>query len=210
MSDLNARKEDFGILLGIDHVDSALDTAMQTVWVPYWKNLPAALRTPRRLIENKDLVYTMLEAVGSRLVSERIDLEDQVKGLRSDIASQRNVFLRDLATTAEFSASCQAFNVSYSPDDTDPDEPFSGDDDTLFDAEDLPDPMWKVCITFVGPRATKRVTNILTHQEFIMFFAGVSDVVTKDPDPDYTTELDDALNQFGMSEDDSLFSQRAD
>jgi len=205
MSDLDTRKEDFGLLLGINDMDAALKNAVSTIWVPYWKNLPKELMTPRHLVANTDIIYTMLESVGSHLVSERIDLEDQVHGLRSDITMQRNAFLRDLAVTAEFSASCHAFNVSYSPEDTDPDQPFS-DEELTFDPEDLPDPMWKVCITFVGPRGSKKITNILTHQEFITHFSAISEVVTVDPDPSCATELDAALDQFGMpSDEDSLF-----
>lgn len=205
MADLDTRKEDFGLLLGISDMDAALKKAVSEVWAPYWKNLPSHLRTPRHLVTNTDLIYTMLESVGSSLVSERVDLEDQVRGLRSDIAMQRNAFLHDLAVTSEFAASCQAFNVSYSPDDTDPDQPFN-DEDLTFDPEDLPDPMWKVCTTFVGPHGSKKVTNILTHQEFVTYFASISEVVTADPDPAYANDLDTALDQFGMpSEDDSLF-----
>lgn len=203
MEDLLKHKDDFGLMLGITDIDSALDSVISTIWVPYWKNLPAALRTPRRLLEDKGLVYSMLEGLGTRIMSERADLEDQLKAHRADAVMQRESFLRSLATMAEFSASCAAFNVSYEADDLDLDEPFLVDS-SADASDDMPDPLWKVCITLVGARGTKRLTNILTHQEFVMHFSSVATVVDVDPDPDFVSELEDAFNAFAPKSMDDM------
>lgn len=210
MRDLLQHKDDFGLLLGIGNMDVALDHAMNSVWIPYWKNLPRALQTPRRLISDKAIVYSLIEAIGTRIVSERVDLEDQLKAQQQDASVQRHAFLRTLATTAEYAAACEAFDVSYSADETDPDEPFT-DMDEPFDASDLADPLWKVCITFTNAKGSKKITNILTHQEFVLHFSSVATVVSADPDPNYVSELEDAFNSFNASsvdDEDDLFSSR--
>lgn len=201
MNDLTSRREDLGLLVGAYDIHVALDRAVLNVWIPFWRNLPKALCTPRTLIYNKEILYSMLESVGSSLVSEKINLEEQVKAYREDAAIQRHAFLRNLSTAAEFSALCEAYDVTYSAEDTDMDEPFIADND-MFEGEDQADPLWKVCITFTGARGKKRLTNILTHQEFTQHFAHLATRVSVDPDPDFTTELEDILHDAATNIDD--------
>lgn len=201
MNDLTSRREDLGLLIGAYDIHVALDRAISNVWVPFWRNLPKELCTPRTLIHNKEILYSMLETVGSSIVSEKINLEEQVKAYKEDQAIQRHAFLRNLSTAAEFAALCEAYDVTYSAEETDMDEPFASSED-MFEGEEQTDPLWKVCVTFTGARGTKRLTNILTHQEFTQHFAHLAVRVSEDPDPDFTTELEDMLRDAASNPDD--------
>jgi hypothetical protein len=214
MSNLTTHKEDFGILLGIPNIDASLNAAIQSVWLPYWRSLPRSLQTPRQLANDKEIVYSMLESLGTRLISERVDLEEQLKAQRADALTQRHAFLRTLATTAEFAASCEAFDVSFPAeehDDESMDTPFDLDADAEFLADSSIDPLWKVTVTFTNARGSRRLTNILTHQEFVTHFANIATRVSADPDPDYISELEDVFNSFNaqsLDDQDGLFSDR--
>lgn len=214
MSNLTTHKEDFGILLGIPDIDASLDAAIQSIWTPYWRSLPRTLQTPRQLAHDKEIIYSMLEALGTKLISERVDLEEQLKAQRNDAITQRHAFLRTLSTTAEFAAACEAFDVSYSAEEHDEDSldtPFDLSEDVGFQDDSVIDPLWKVTVTFTNAKGSRKLTNILTHQEFITHFARIATQVSADPDPDYISELEDVFNSFNAQSPDDcdgLFSDR--
>ena len=189
MYELKDRQEDLGLLIGSQDVASALDRAIATIWVPFWKTLPKHLCTPRNLISNKEIVFSLIESVGSSIVSEKIALEREIEHYRNDSKYQRQTLLRTVADTAQFASECSAFNISYSADEmldeSTLDTPF---DDVDAEPGEDSDPMWKICVVFVNAYGQKKLTHIVTHEEYVEYFAPFATVVRHDPDPEVLTE----------------------
>lgn len=208
MYEMTDRQEDLGLLLGLHDVPKSLERALRTVWIPFWSTLPKSLRTPRTLIFNAELLFSLLECLGTTLVSDKIALEREVENFRADSQNQRSVLMRTLSDTAQFAASCQAYNISYSAedaltsDDLDipfaPDEPADHESGMDFDN----DPMWKVSIVLANSKSRKRLTHIITHEEFVTYFASVAEVVNFDPDPEVLAREFEGI----LGPSDSIFS----
>lgn len=208
MYEMPDRQEDLGLLLGIGDLPKALEHALRTVWVPFWSTLPRSLCTPRTLIFNAELLYSLLECLGTTLVSDKLALEREVENFRADSQNQRAVLMRTLSDTAQFAASCQAYNISYSAEDAltsaGLDTPFEAEDSVNSGAEmDFDgDPMWKICIVLANAKSRKKLTHIITHEEFVTYFSSVAEVVSFDPDPEVLAKEFEGL----LGPSDSLFS----
>lgn len=101
----NSRTEDLGILLGIHDLTKCLEKTMRELWIPFWQTLPRDQCTPRTLLENRELLFSLLEHLGSNLVSEKIALSREVSMLKEAIRQNREESLTEFATLARVATS---------------------------------------------------------------------------------------------------------
>jgi len=210
-----ATKEDFELLLGLNNVDDALDRVMRDIWVPFWRNLPKELKTPRTLIYNKELVYSMLEALGSNLVSEKATLDYELKCAEDQHKRQNENWLEWFASLATLADSCVAyddnpFNSQRFNDDLD--SPFLGEeeetdptqitiklpqqsDDDMTGPYSAHYPQWKVCLTFVRGENQTVISRELTHEELIRHFGNKVKIVKEDPESYGELDFGDSLTE---------------
>ena len=210
-----ATKEDFELLLGLNNVDDALDRVMREIWVPFWQNLPKELRTPRTLLYNKELVYSMLEALGSQLVSEKATLDYELKCAEDQHKMQNNDWLEWFASLASLADSCVAydenpFNNQHFNDCLD--SPFFGEeentdptkiviklpqqsDDDMTGPYSSHYPQWKVCLTFIRGENQTVISRELTHPELIRYFGNKVKIVKEDPESYGKVDFGDSLTE---------------
>ena len=53
---------------------------MRELWIPFWQTLPKDQRTPRTLLENRELLFSLLEHLGSNLDENGPGRSDEVIG----------------------------------------------------------------------------------------------------------------------------------
>jgi len=187
--DIN-RIEDLELLLGITSLRNTLDKVIESIWIPFWRHLPKHIRTPRTLLNNKEIIFSMLESVGSRLVSEHVLLFQENKELKTQSNNSREELLATYSALVPYAQSCQvhdftnpAFDSQYD-DFNDLENIFSDEDivgintDSEQRKEDLT-PYWSLRITFIKNGKTFILEKILSHQEYVMHFADKSEVVYK-------------------------------
>jgi hypothetical protein len=196
------RIEDLELLLGITSLRTTLDKVIESIWVPFWRHLPRQLRTPRTLLNNKQIVFSLLEALGCRLVSEHVLLFQQYKELKSESNTIREEMLAHWAALVPFAQRCQVYNFT-NPSNGIIDEVEFDDLQNIFSDDDIAGcsepsvnernsgPYWSLRITFSRDTRAHHLEKILSHQEYIMHFADKAEVVyTPFPPTNTFDELD--------------------
>jgi hypothetical protein len=183
------RAEDFCIIAGIslqDFLASGIESALR-VFDTFIESLPPKYSEPvvfkRMLLKNPELVYSMIEAAGSTIVSRNVELADEVKSASNMLDHHRELHLRDLSDISlEMNLRTERFSLYEAGDPDDADDDF---------------PTWQVTV-FCG---SKKITHRVSHYEMSVFFNHAV-TVSENPDPDYegldgeTSPLDDIDNRF--------------
>lgn len=190
------RAEDFCIIAGIDLQDflttgieaaiKVFDTFVETLPPKY--NDKAVFK--KMLLKNPELVYSMIEASGSSVVSRNVELVDEVKSASNMLDHQRELHLRDLSDLS-INLKTERFSVYDSNND---------DESTDVDEDDFPS--WQITIHCPSGTTTKKITHRVSHYEMSVFFNHATTAI-ENPDPDYdgadgdVSPLDDVDQRFG-------------
>lgn len=163
--------ESFGLYTGIEDPRKALDSAMR-YWNAFWGPLGSQDITKKTLIDNRDLVFTMVAATSESLIRDRIRASEECSRLHTVLNLQRRLMLELYqhlvslypAEVVSFSAMCDQLLDDLRPlDDVDG---FAGDRAM---------PRWVLLITL--PTGARPLL-VISHSEYVTRFNNVK--VNKD------------------------------
>lgn len=188
---LKSRAEDFSIIAGLD-LDQFTDVGIVEairVFDTFVKGLPQRFLEPQKfakmMVSNVEFLYSLVEAVGSSLVSENVSLKDQLKDAHAMMDKAR---IETLCNLRDLSKSATTLKYLM---DGDEEHSFSESDD-----EDLP--YWKITIVLPDD---KKITHILDHIEASQYF-NHAQRVEEDPHPEY-----DGIDSFDQVPADDFDTQ---
>lgn len=183
-ADITARIEDFCLVAGIDknHFDRAGMPEAVASFDAFLRGLPKKYHDPKfffkMLINNFDFVFSLIESVGTAIVSENIELQDRLDEANDLIDGSHE---RNLKTMAAFAKVHPTYRWSY-----------DGNSETISEDDEDDLPTWKVTIDL----GHEKVTTTCDHFEMSTYFAKAQ-VVTEDPHPEY-----DGIDAFDVPRDD--------
>lgn len=144
---MHDRKEDLEILTGVESIEETLDSAMH-VWNAFWGPLRSKNVTKETLLNNRDLVFALVEATVPKLISKTISLEESNLALASKLDVEHANTLEALSLLSKQNPSLCVEQESTG----------SGL------------PTWKLTI-FEGP--DNLLEYEITHSEYVKYFAHV-------------------------------------
>lgn len=154
--------ENFGLYAGIDNVESALQNAMR-YWNSFWGPLGAQHITKKTLIDNRDLVFTLVAATSESLIRERIQATEEGAHLRMMLGLQRNMLLSTFQHLVSiYNAELVRFDLR---DDLAEDVRPLDDIDGFTKAKNLP--KW---VLMVDLPSGSRPMLVISHQEYVNKF----------------------------------------
>jgi hypothetical protein len=192
------RAESFCILTGLDPEKFLVSGVYEALKVfdEFVKHLPRNLLDPIKfgkvMQNNPELLYSLLEASGTSIVSELNELRDQVKDAHAMMENQRIDRLELLRDVAPY---FKTVKYCLGTDEDHEEVSVLSEDET----EDLP--FWKITIAL---KNGTKITNILDHIEASQYFPGAT-IVEEDPDPNY-----DGPDSFDRPTDDIDFASDDD
>lgn len=160
------RKLDFELLTGCSSIDTALVPALQ-VWNAFWGPLGSKHIRKETLIDNKDLLFALVEAVVPSLISNKIQLEDEYHDLLEDMNTMREEQLTAFQVLTETHKS-QCYEVDFEDQD-DEEEPHNVDDRDIV-RKSPPLPKWNLVVQMTE---TKHLAILITHDEYYKYFPEV-------------------------------------
>lgn len=94
---MQSRLNDVELLTGVENIDETLDSAVH-VWNAFWGPLSPRYLTKETLINNKDLVFALVEATVPKLISKLIASEEKMLNFESKLSQQHDNMLELLST----------------------------------------------------------------------------------------------------------------
>jgi hypothetical protein len=161
------------MLTGVESMEDALDQAM-CVWNAFWGPLGLRHVNKETLLNNRSLVFGLVEAAVPKLVTDRISFEDKATALKNTLENERQQMLMLLSSVSKAHQSlCIELDDSGEEDSSaiglfDPDCNFS--DTPLDDQVKQPQlPRWLLCLTVGG----NNISYEITHNEYVVYFPHV-------------------------------------
>jgi hypothetical protein len=93
---MQSRLDDIELLTGVENVDETLDSAVH-VWNAFWGPLSPKYLVKETLINNKDLVFALVEATVPKLISKLIASEEKMLNFESKLMQQHDNMLELLS-----------------------------------------------------------------------------------------------------------------
>ncbi len=174
------RKKDFELYAGISNLDEAMLPALR-LWNAYWGPLGKNHITKKHLIDNKDLVFELVEAVVPSLVTRCIEAEEDCIKLEAEIDQMRAdqlLVISELTKLQNVTSRC--IQVDYNFEGSlDIDDMVEKDDTNIIKhAPELPKWHLEVIVNKM------LVTHILTHTEYAKYFSHVKCETKQESDED--------------------------
>lgn len=175
------RKKDFELYAGISNLDEALLPALR-LWNAYWGPLGKNHITKKHLIDNKDLVFELVEAVVPSLVTRCIEAEEDCVELEAEIDQLRADQLLVISEITKLpNVTSRCIQVDYNieaPFEVVEDEIEKDDTNIIKQSPELPKWHLEVILNKM------LVTHILTHTEYAKFFSHVKCESKQESDED--------------------------
>ena len=169
-----SRKLNFELYAGIQDMDKAIIPAMH-VWNSFWGPLGKSHITKKTLLNNTDLVFSLIEASVPSLISKCIEMEDECAELESEIAVMNSEQLTMLSAITRLpSVASVCTELSYDAEQEDTIDNGSAShivpkDDTALVKSSQELPKWQLEVRI----GNDVFLQVITHIEYCKYFSHV-------------------------------------